>query len=195
LDDDSSYSQLRFDGLDLANQAARGGDFDQVEFRNVSLVATSLVETRLADVVFERCDLAGAVWHHVSFLRVQFVGCRLSAFSLNRASLVDVRMTDCRGECSSVFESEGRRWLIEQSDLPEFDARGLRLTDGRLDRCRLAKSQWGRARLDRVAFKRSDLSDAGGVAGLTRAQVDTATLVTVAPALARHMGMAVTDEG
>jgi uncharacterized protein YjbI with pentapeptide repeats len=191
---DSAYSQSRFDGADLANQVANGGTFDQVVFRNVSLVATRLVETRFTDVVFERCDLAGAVWHDVSFLRVQFVGCRLSAFAVNRASLVDIQMTDCRGECTSVFESEGRRWVIDDSDLPEFDSRGLRLTDARFDRCRLAKSQWGHAKLDRVAFARSDLNEVGGIAGLSRARVDTATLLTVATAIARHIGMSVTDE-
>jgi uncharacterized protein YjbI with pentapeptide repeats len=191
--DDFSVSQVLLDGADLANQAARGGDFDQVVFRNVSFAGSRLVETKLTDVCFEQCDLAGAVWSQVAFLRIRFVGCRLSAFALNRATLVDVEITGCRGDSHSVFEADGRRWLIEDCDLPDFDARGLRLTGGRFDRCRLPRSQWGHAKLDQVAFVQSDLTAVGGTGGLSGTEVDTATLLTLAPALARHVGISMSE--
>jgi hypothetical protein len=159
---DDALSQAQIDGADVSHSVARGWEVDQVRLRHVSLAAIKLEAPRFTDVVFDTCDLAGAIWTEASLIRVAFVDCRLSGFALNRSTIVDLAMRGCRGECPSVFESEGRRWLAEESQLLEMDCRGLRLADGRFDRCQLAGSQWGHAKLERVSFVRSDLRDVGG---------------------------------
>ncbi|HSS12121.1 MAG TPA: pentapeptide repeat-containing protein [Acidimicrobiales bacterium] len=193
LRDESSYSDVLLESADLTDEVARDCTLDQVRFRNVSLVATGLNgRTTLTDVLFEGSDLAGAVWNDVSLLRVRFVDCRLSGFSINTSRLVDVDVSGCVGECPSFFESEGRRWLVKASQLPELDCRGLRLSNARFEQCELTKSDWGHAKLEQVSFVACQLEGLGGADGLSRATVDTATLLSVAPALARHLGMTVT---
>jgi uncharacterized protein YjbI with pentapeptide repeats len=194
LADEGLYHDVLFERLDFSRQAAVNCSFEQVAFRDVSLAGSELGDLRLTDVVFERCDFAGAVWTDASLLRVRFVGCRLSAFAINRSALVDVVVTGSRGDCCSLFESEGRRWLFEDSQLAELDCRGLRLEHARFDGCDLTRAQWGHARLDDVAFVRCDLAGLGGVGGLGGSSVDTSTLLTMAPAIARHLGMSVVDE-
>jgi hypothetical protein len=66
------------------------------------------------------------------------------------------------------------------------------LTDARFERCELPKSQWGHAKLQDVAFVGCQLDGLAGADGLSQAAVDTTTLLSVAPALAQHLGMTVT---
>jgi uncharacterized protein YjbI with pentapeptide repeats len=125
---------------------------------------------------------------------VTVVDSRLAAWCVNDSELVDFVVELCSGEAFSPFSSTGKRWRIDGCRLEGLDARGLRLQDSTVVDTRLEGSQWGGAKLDNVAFRRCDLRDAGGAAGLKGASFDTDTLISAASGLAAQLGITVADD-
>jgi len=183
----------RLDGVDLSGAEIKGCTLDGVHLRDVRLVGSVLSGWRLLDVVLERCDLAGATWGDAALTRVRFTDCRLAGFSLTAGTLEDFHIVGCTGESPSLFGSSGKRWLLDNSQLTELDARDVTVTGAGFEHCGLAGSQWAHARLTEVTFRESDLAGLGGAAGLRGATFDTVTLLGAAEALARHLGITLQD--
>jgi uncharacterized protein YjbI with pentapeptide repeats len=144
---------------------------------------------------------------------------RLVAVDLAESSLTDVWFSGCVLAGVQAFSCIGRRVLLRGCKLDSVNFRDAKLTDVTFDDCVLRDVDFGSARLLRVRFAGSTLvntdfshatcrdvdlrgarlgtADAPGIkagyGNLAGVQIDMPQLMTIAPLLAHHLGLAVTD--
>jgi uncharacterized protein YjbI with pentapeptide repeats len=169
-------------------------ELTRVTLRDASLIGARLERPRFTDVVLERCDLSGLMVVEPSFLRVELRECRVGALVLPRGRIEDVLWRGCRGDEMTLHELEGQRLELGDDQLRALDVRGCRLRDVAVHDCGLPSSVWAGTRIERAAFRRTDLTGVGNPDGLAGATLDAPTLNTAAPALAAHLGITLTDD-
>jgi uncharacterized protein YjbI with pentapeptide repeats len=140
LEDHAEYFAVSISGGELAKQVAATVIFEQVQLRRVNFTQSRLPKLRLLDVLFENCDLTGAIWEQARLQRVTFNGCRLMGAQLLEARCEDVVFHDCTLE-SAIFASA------------TFKA-------ARFENCTLREVVFTEADLTNVVFQRCDLTHA-----------------------------------
>ena len=105
--------------------------------------------------------------------RVTFRDCKLDAVNFRGGTLRDVAFEDC---------------LLRDA---EFGGAALRRV--RFGGCTLARADFAKATCDEVDLRGAELGISGGYESLRGATIDSVQLVTLAPLLARHLGIIVTD--
>ena len=201
LEIDGDYELTRFDGNTFADAVASGARFTEsafvgaafdggrlrkarlsaVWFEQTRLVAVDIAESTLTDVWFTGCVFAGVQAFSSQLRRVVFRGCKLDSVNFRDGLLVDVSFEDCM--------------------LRDADFGGARLTRVRFSGgCTLTGADFTRVTGQDVDLRGARLGT-GDVAGikagydsLRGARIDTPQLMTLAPLLARHLGIIVTDD-
>ncbi len=192
LEPDEEYDGYLFAGASFDDNAANCHFLD-CAFANVSfgggwLRRSRFTDVRMRDTRFVSSDLAETGW-----LDTHLTGCVLAGVQAFSASMRRVRFQDCK--------------------LDSVNFRSSTLTDVTFENCLLRDTEFGSARLLRVSFPGStltradfakvtctdvDLRGAGlgitaGYESLRGATIDSVQLVALAPLLARHLGITVTD--
>jgi uncharacterized protein YjbI with pentapeptide repeats len=201
LEVDGDYDRVLFAGLAFGDADAGGARFTECAFTDrtafdgarlrrarftdvwlaqVRLVAADLAESSLTDVVFDGCVLAGVQAFSLTARRLLLRGCKLDSVNFRDGNLTDVVFEDCV--------------------LRDADFGSAKLTRVRFPGCTLVNADF-----TRVAGKDVDLrgarlgtSDAepgikAGYDSLAGARIDHLQLMTLAPFLARHLGITVAD--
>ncbi|MCH0542454.1 pentapeptide repeat-containing protein [Streptomyces sp. MUM 203J] len=170
----SLFSQSAFSSVSFEGGRLRRSRFDEVWLHAVRMVGTNLAETTWLDAECAAGVLAGTEIHGSEMRRVVFHQCKFDSVNLRASSLKDVVFVDCL--------------------LRDVDFGGARLAD-----VRFPGSTLDRARFDRATLTRVDLREATalgiitGIGSLGGATIDTAQLFDLAPALAQHIGLTVSD--
>jgi uncharacterized protein YjbI with pentapeptide repeats len=197
------------------------GDYDRVRFDAVTFADTEAGGSRFVESVFTGAAFDGGRMRRVRMSDVWFGESRLVAFDLAESSLTDVWFSGCVFAGVQAFSLVTRRVTFRDCKLDSVNFRDCRLTDVLFEDCVLRDVDFGSAKLTRVRFPGCTLSGAdftkvscedvdlrgarlgdgqandGGIrAGydsLRGARIDNLQLITLAPLLARHLGITVED--
>ena len=193
LEPDEDYEGLRFAEAAFDAAAAGGCHFLDCEFTGVSFGGGRLRKSRFTDVTLSQ---------------VRFV-----ATDLAETGWQDAVLTDCVLAGVQAFASAARRVRVRDAKLDSVNFRSAVLTDVAFEDCVLRDVDFGGATLLRVSFAGCTLADvdftkvtctevdlrgaslgiAAGYESLRGAWIDSVQLVALAPFLARHLGLVVTD--
>ncbi len=194
LSPDERYDTVHFDGLELPEPdgsgatflecaltdcvvtggGLRGATFNDVWIHGTRFVGTGLAESGWQDAALDSCVLAGAEAFGLRARRVVFRRCKLDSVNLRTAQLREVRFEDCL--------------------LRDVDLAGARLSDVAFPGCTLEGLRLGRASLARVDLRdTAHLELADGYDALRGAIISTIQLLELAPALARELGITVSE--
>ena len=165
---DCSFVGTTFDGSRL-----RKARFTDTRLRDTRFVACDLAETGWQDVTLAGCALAGVQAFSASMRRVTFRDCKLDSVNFRSATLTDVRFEDC---------------LLRDAEFG--GARLLRVSFGG---CTLARADFTRVSCTEVDLRGAALGITAGYESLRGATIDSVQLIALAPLLARHLGITVTD--
>jgi uncharacterized protein YjbI with pentapeptide repeats len=200
LEIDGDYERTRFDGDTFAEPVASGVRFIESAFVGAAFDGGRLRKARLSDVWLEQT--------------------RLVALDIAESSLTDVWFAGCVFAGVQAFTSQLRRVTFRGCKLDSVNFRDCKLTDVSFEDCVLRDADFGGARLTRVRFggstltgtdfsrvtcKSVDLRSArlgtdevagikAGYDSLRGARIDTSQLMTLAPFLANHLGITVSDD-
>ena len=199
LEIDGDYDRVLFSGSAFADADAGGARFTECAFTGGGLDGGRLRRARLSDVWFGET--------------------RLVAVDLAESSLTDTWFSGCVFAGVQAFSCVGRRVLFRSGKLDSVNFRDSKLTDVTFEDCVLRDVDFGSAKLVRVRFPgcqfanvdftkaacsavdlrgaRLGTADTPGIkAGydsLSGTRIDSVQLMTIAPLLADHLGIKVTD--
>jgi uncharacterized protein YjbI with pentapeptide repeats len=200
LEFDGDYDRVRFAGLAFPDADAGGARFTEcaftdgtgfdggrlrrsrfadVWFGQVRLVAVDLAESSLTDAWFSGCVLAGMQAFSLIGRRLLLRGCKLDSVNFRMSKLTDVVFEDCV--------------------LRDVDFGSATLTRVRFPGCQLVGADFTKVTCKDVDLRGARLgSDSApgikaGYDALSGVRIDSLQLMTIAPLLARHLGITVSD--
>jgi uncharacterized protein YjbI with pentapeptide repeats len=195
------------------------GDYERVLFSGRSFTDTDAGGARFTECAFTGGGLDGGRLRRARLSDVWFGETRLVALDMAESSLTDTWFSGCVFAGVQAFSCVGRRVLFRSGKLDSVNFRDSKLTDVVFEDCVLRDVDFGSAKLTRVRFTGSTLvgadftraqckevdlrgarlgsADAPGIkAGydsLGGTRIDSLQLMTLAPLLAQHLGIRVTD--
>ncbi|WP_300607524.1 pentapeptide repeat-containing protein [Trebonia sp.] len=176
----SRFAESAFTGVTFDGGRARRARLSQVWVSESRFVAFDLAESALVDVWFSGCVLAGVQAFALTARRLTFRDCKLDSVNFRDSSLTDVLFDGCV--------------------LRDADFGGARLTRVRFPGCTLRGADFTKASCTDVDLRGAALGGAAGEAGIRAgfdalggARIDALQLITLAPFLARHLGIIVED--
>jgi uncharacterized protein YjbI with pentapeptide repeats len=178
LEIDGDYDRVRFDGVAFAAAEASGARFIESAFVGGSFDEGRLRKARFTDVWFEQT--------------------RLVAVDVAGASLTDVWFNGCVFAGVPAFTCALRRVVFRGCKLDSVNFRDAALTDVTFDDCVLRDVDFARlGERDADGSGGADTADTAGIkAGfdsLSGVRIDSVQLMTIAPQLAHHLGITVSD--
>ncbi|HEY0717536.1 MAG TPA: pentapeptide repeat-containing protein [Streptosporangiaceae bacterium] len=193
LEDEGHYDGVLFSGMTLEGSEADLARFVECAFSDVTLDGVALRKARLSDVWLRdvrmlSADLAGSSWldstflacsgagiqaYDGSFQRVIFADCKLDSWNFRGTTLTDVTFENC---------------LLRDADFG-----GATLKRVKFPGCTLTRADFSRVTLNRTDLRGAELDFTAGYESLRGAIMTTAQLISIAPALARQIGIDVKD--
>ncbi len=206
LEIDGDYDRVRFDGVAFAaadgsgarfiESAFVGGSFDEgrlrrarftdVWFEQTRLVAVDVAGSSLTDVWFNGCVFAGVPAFTCGLRRVVFRGCKLDSVNFREAVLTDVTFDDC-----VLRDVDFGRAKLERVRLPQCTLSGLDFTRAACKDVDLRGARLGERDADGSAGAAAGIK--AGFDSLSGVRIDSVQLMTLAPLLAHHLGITVSD--
>ena len=211
LEIDGDYDRVRFNGVAFAEADATGarfiesafvgGSFDagrlrrarltDVWFEQTRLVAVDVAGASLTDVWFNGCVFAGVPAFTCGLRRVVFRGCKLDSVNFREAALTDVTFDDC-----VLRDVDLGRAKLERVRFPGCTLSRLDFTRATCKNVDLRGARLGERDGDGGGSDGGGSDSAGIKAGfdsLSGVRIDTVQLMTLAPLLAHHLGITVSD--
>jgi uncharacterized protein YjbI with pentapeptide repeats len=167
------FVECAITGLTFDGGTLRKSRLSDVWLGETRLVAVDLAESSLVDTWLSGCVLAGVQAFSTLLRRVTFRNCKLDSVNFRDATLTDVTFEDC------VLRD------------PDFG--GARLTRVRFPGCALTGAMFSKASLSSVDLRGASLGITAGFDALRGATIDSLQLMSLAPLLAQHLGLSVSD--
>lgn len=123
LVDGETHTQLEFQQRELVERVAYRLHFEEVIFTQINATATHLDHVRMEDVRLVGCNLANAAWSHLSCVRAEFRGCRMTGLTMLEAMFHDTLFKDCKGDLAQFYKAKLRGVRFEQCPLAGADFR------------------------------------------------------------------------
>lgn len=159
----------------------------------VDLTARSLIGFRARDVVFENCDLSGAVLDRAQLDRVVFRGCRLTGTMLTAARLQDVVIEDCVATLANFRATRASLLFVRRTSLVEADFYTAALTDCAILDCDLSRATVRDLRAERLHLHGSTLDHLVGATSLRGAFIDDEQVIALGAAVLADVGVSIGD--
>ena len=196
------------------------GDYDRVLFAGHAFSGADAGGARFTECAFtDGTGFDGGQLRRARFSEVWFGQVRFVAADLAESSLTDAWFSGCVFAGVQAFSLIGRRVLLRGCKLDSVNFRDSKLTDVVFEDCVLRDVDFGTAKLTRARFPGSTLVNAdftgaackdvdlrgarlgsGAVPGikagydaLSGVRIDNLQLITLAPFLARQLGITVAD--
>lgn len=173
----------------------RGYDLELAEcvWRDVDASSCRLSGFSCRDVLFERCDLSGAVLDSAALNRVRFVGCRLTGVAFSGCELSDVVIENGTANLANFRASTSTFLHIRDAAMTGADLSGATLRHSAFLDCDLSGIDLSAARIHGLSLHGSTLDSIRGAASLVDAGVciDTDQVVPLGLALIAGLGIAV----
>ncbi len=219
LDDLPFAQELRALPEDDGGELELEGDYDRVLVPGRSFADADAAGARFTECAFTGGGFDGGRLRRARLSDVWFGETRLVALDMAESSLTDVWFSGSVFAGVQAFSCVGRRVLFRGCKLDSVNFRDGRLTDVAFEDCVLRDVDFASAKLARVRFAGSTLvgadftraecrdvdlrgarlgsADAPGIkagyGSLGGTQIDNLQLMTLAPLLARHLGIKVSD--
>jgi uncharacterized protein YjbI with pentapeptide repeats len=187
------YEAVAFTDLQLAGEAAADVRWFGCTFSTCTLTDCSLPKARFRDVAFAQLRAVGVDLAESSWLDVAVGDSLLAGVQLFDAELRRVTLRDCKLDAVNFRGASLTEVRFERCVLREVDFTGATLRGASFSQCQLLAADFSRATLDQVDLRGSELAIERGYEALAGAIVDSAQVVALAPALARHLGIEIRD--
>ena len=187
------YDAVSFADLDLSGQNANNARFlDCAFFRcqadGLLLRRARLVETLVAELKAGNVDLTESVWRDS-----MLTGGRIGAAAAPGAQLTRVRLRGAKIDFLNLRGATLQDVVFQDCVLGEVDAGEATLTDVDFPGSKVDTLGFRGATLARVDLSGATLQTLNGLDHFRGAIVSTAQLLDLAPLLADHLGIAVSD--
>ncbi len=167
------FLDCEFTGVSFADSRLRKSRFTDAALRDTRFVATDLAETSWQDTTLASCALAGVQAFSAGLRRVTFRDGKLDSVNFRGAVFTDVAFEDC---------------VLRDADFGS--ATLLRVS---FAGCTLTGADFTKASCTKVDLRGAQLGITAGYESLRGVTIDSVQLVTLAPYLARHLGITVAD--
>jgi uncharacterized protein YjbI with pentapeptide repeats len=177
--------------VDATNCSVTPLDLSDVRLEKVLLTAAQCERVNARDVVVKGGDMSATNFSNGAWNRAEFSNCRMTGVDFSKTSLHDVLFKDCLLTMANFRFADLRRVTFVDCMMSEADFLGARLVDADFETSNLEKAVFETVTCTRVNLSTSQLVDITGWKSLKGATIDAVQLMTVAPYLARELGIIV----
>jgi len=142
----------------IDNQEASKVSFDQVIFKNVTILESSLTGIELMDVIFERCDLSNVDFTNAIIHRTEFRSCKLIGTDFTRGRFQNVRVVDCIGDFSTFRLANLKQVSFENSSLTSSDYYEANFQKVNFSECKIDQATLSGTKLNGIDLSDCDFS-------------------------------------
>jgi uncharacterized protein YjbI with pentapeptide repeats len=159
------------------------------ELRGVAINAGDVPGLRLSDVILRACDLSNVDGREGSLRRVEIHGSRLMGFGLPGGTAHDLRVLDSSLSLASLAFSKLKDVIFDRVDLSESSFMEAQLENVTFIDCKLAGTNFRRAKLKSCVIRGTSLDGIIGVDSLGGVTMPWVDVVDSAGALAAALGI------
>ena len=193
LEDEGHYDGVLFSGLTFEGSNADLSRFVECAFSDVTLDDVALRKARLSDLWLRdvrllSADLAGSSW-----LDSTFIACSGAGIQAFDGSFQRVVFSECKLDSWNFRGATLRGVTFDRCLLRDTDFGGANLKQVKFPGCTLTRTDFSRVTLDTVDLRGAELDITAGYESLRGAIMNTAQLMSIAPVLARQIGIVVKD--
>jgi uncharacterized protein YjbI with pentapeptide repeats len=167
------FLECTFDHCSFGQNKILRSRFTDCVLREVRFIAVDAAETAWQDSTLTGCALAGMQAYSAQLRRVCFRNCKLDSVNFRTSALIDVRFEDC---------------LLRDVDFGSATLKRVRFPG-----CTLTGADFTKVTCTDVDLRGAGLGISRGFGALNGARIDTVQLVALAPLLAEHLGIKVSD--
>lgn len=185
--------------LELVEADLSGGDLSALtllscRFSEVFANDTDLAAARLVDCRLERLSATYLHSPRSTWRTVELVDSRIGAWELYDADVESLLMENCRLGFTNLAGTTVRDLLIRATRIDELDLSGIDAQRVRFEDCQVGTLRLHGGSLSDVDLRGLEMRTVSGVGSLAGATVSSGQLSELAPLLAQHLGLQVTDQ-
>ena len=185
--------------LDLVDADLSGGDLSALtllncRFSEVFANDTDLAAARLVDCRLERLSATYLHSPRSTWRTVELIDSRIGAWELYDADVESLLIEDCRLGFTNLAGTTVRDLLIRATRIDELDLSGIDAQRVHFEDCRVGTLRLHGGSLRDVDLRGLEMRTVSGVGSLAGATVSSGQLSELAPLLAQHLGLRVTDQ-
>ena len=185
--------------LELVEADLSGGDLSALtllscQFSEVFANDTDLAAARLVDCRLERLSATYLHSPRSTWRTVELVDSRIGAWELYDADVESLLMENCRLGFVNLAGTALRDVLIRATRIDELDLSGIDAQRVRFEDCQVGTLRLHGGSLSDVDLRGLEMRTVSGVGSLAGATVSSGQLSELAPLLAQHLGLQVTDQ-
>lgn len=182
---------MQFIDLDMTKLNEAAVDLDGVLIERVVLSQAQLPRVTAGDIVARQSDFSAASLSDGSINRGEFSNCRMTGVDFSKTQLHDVIFRGCKLDMANFRFGDVRRVKFVDCTLDETDFLGAVLYDVIFEDCDLARTVFDQSKCKNLDLRSSRLGEISGWGSLKGAVIDDEQLVSVAPYLARQLGIVI----
>ena len=184
--------------LALVEADLSGGDLSALtllscRFSEVFANDTDLAAARLVDCRLERLSATYLHSPRSTWRTVELIDSRIGAWELYDADVESLLMENCRLGFTNLAGTTVRDLLIRATRIDELDLSGIDAQRVRFEDCQVGTLRLHGGSLSDVDLRGLEMRVVSGVGSLAGATVNGQQLSELAPLLAQHLGLRVTD--
>ena len=184
--------------LALVEADLSGGDLSALtllscRFSEVFANDTDLAAARLVDCRLERLSATYLHSPRSTWRTVELIDSRIGAWELYDADVESLLMENCRLGFTNLAGTALRDVLIRATRIDELDLSGIDAQRVRFEDCQVGTLRLHGGSLSDVDLRGLEMRVVSGVGSLAGATVNGQQLSELAPLLAQHLGLRVTD--
>jgi len=187
--EDLQLVEADLSGADLSALSLLSCRFSEVFANDTDLAAARLVDCRLERLSATYLHSPRSTWR-----TVELVDSRIGAWELYDADVESLLIEDCRLGFVNLAGTAVRDVLIQGTRIDELDLSGIDARRVRFEDCRVGTLRLHGGSLSDVDLRGLEMRTVNGVGSLAGATVSSGQLSELAPLLAQHLGLRVTDQ-
>ena len=185
--------------LELVEADLSGGDLSALtllscRFSEVFANDTDLAAARLVDCRLERLSATYLHSPRSTWRTVELVDSRIGAWELYDADVESLLMENCRLGFTNLAGTTVRDLLIRATRIDELDLSGIDAQRVRFEDCQVGTLRLHGGSLSDVDLRGLEMRVVSGIGSLAGATISSEQLTELAPLLAQHLGLQVTDQ-
>ena len=185
--------------LELVEADLSGGDLSALtllscRFSEVFANDTDLAAARLVDCRLERLSATYLHSPRSTWRTVELIDSRIGAWELYDADVESLLIENCRLGFTNLAGTTVRDLLIRATRIDELDLSGIDAQRVHFEDCRVGTLRLHGGSLRDVDLRGLEMRTVSGVGSLAGATVSSGQLSELAPLLAQHLGLRVTDQ-
>jgi uncharacterized protein YjbI with pentapeptide repeats len=183
------FERIILRGFEALNRAAQKMKFDEVALDRLVLINAALDNVTMLDVEVRGCDLSATVLASGNCNRVRFTSCRMAGADLSRTTLKNVTFVGCKLDMANFRFAKLQGVVFEDCELNEADFQMAELREVTFTNCTIERGIFTQCTISNVDARGSELRGIHGWRYLRGLVIDHTQLITIAPELARDLGL------